>query len=156
MDLSALRKLSMTLKPLIEITEVLQKIENAEQQLGAIKGSTVAAQREYDAILLKTTQTKLDAEKTASAFIDKAKEEAKTTAARAKIEAEASTRLSTENATFRLNELKRKADTLEMTNKDLEDRRKQLHADVVAAEKRLLVAEKSLAELRAAHAAVRI
>ena len=156
MDLSALRKLSMTLKPLIEITEVLEKVENAEQQLGSIKGRTVAAQREYDVMVAKTNQIKIEAEKTATALVEKAKEEAKATAARAKIEAEASTKLATEHATFRLTELQRKADTLELTNKDLEDRRKQLHTDVVSAEKRLKLAENSLAELRAAHAAVRI
>lgn len=156
MDLSALRKLSMTLKPLSEITEVLEKVENAEQQLASVKGRTIAAQRDLDAMVLKTAQQKADAEKVAAAKIDKATKEAEGVVARAKLEAESSTKLATENAQFRLSELKNKIEKAEEDSKDLEDRRKQLFADVVAAEKRLKIAETSLAELRAAHAAVRI
>ena len=156
MDLSALRKLSKTLKPLIEITEVLEKVEGAEQQLASVKGRTVAAQRDLDAMVLKTAQQKSDADKASAAKIDKATKDAEGILARAKLEAESSTKLATENATARLKDLMKKIENAEADSKDLEDRRKQLFADVVAAEKRLKLAEQSLAELRAAHAAVRI
>jgi exonuclease VII small subunit len=156
MDLSALRKLSMTLKPLIEITEVLQKIENAEQQLASIKGSTVAAQREYDAMVSKTAQIKADAEKSASVKLANTNKEADEIVARAKISAESSTKLATENAMFKLNDLKKKIEKSETDLQESSDRLKKLVESVTSAEQRLKIAERSLAELRAAHAAVRI
>ncbi len=156
MDLSAIRKLSMTLKPLIEITEVLEKVENAEQQLGSIKGSMVAAKREYDAMIERTSKAKADADKQVADKIAKANKDAETILQKAKIEAEASTKSATENAVARLSELTHKMEKAETEYKTLDEIRKKTKAEVATMEARLKQAENSLAELRAAHAAVRI
>lgn len=156
MDISALRKLSMTLKPLIEITDVLEKIENADQQLASIKGRTVAAQREYDALITKTAQNKAEAEKSIASKIEKATKEAEGIVERAKVAAEAATKVSSENTITKLNDLKKKTDKAELELQERTERLKKATEAAVNAEARLQKAENSLAEIRAAYAAVRI
>lgn len=156
MDTSALRKLSLTLKPLIEIAEVLEKIEGAEQQLASIQGKTVAAQRDYDALVSKMVREKDEADAKIVLSWSKAKEDASDIIARAKSEAETITQRITGNETKRLDELRKKIEKAERESAEWDDRVKKMIVAANETEARLKIAEKGLAELRAAHAAVRI
>lgn len=156
MDTSALRKLSLTLKPLIEIVEVLEKIEGAEQQLGSIKGRTVAAQREYEAVVDKMAREKNEADAKVCLMLDKAKKQAETILKNALAEADGIVQKVTASETKRLEDLRNKIAKAEEDAKIWDERVKKLIASANTTEARLKTAEQGLAELRAAHAAVRI
>jgi len=74
MDISALRKLAITLKPLVEIADVLEKIQASEDHLSSIQGRIVAANKEL-----------ADARDAANKLLGSAKEEADKIALSAKV-----------------------------------------------------------------------
>lgn len=156
MDTSALRKLSMTLKPLIDIADAFDKISSVEETIACLNGKKVAAQRDYDALTEKINSDKKAADIKIAAMIENAQKESQAIINKGKQDADAAAKKMVESAASRLDSLIKQVAAFEKDAKEWDEKVKVMKARASASLAVAEEAEKKHNDIKAAVAAMRV